>query len=119
MPRSFAADGRAIFMIDESRTIISCATAMIPRISQRRGSGVSVVDGASATDVRAGSDIEHSDEEKGAASPGERGTAGGPRGGPDETGAGLSTPVPPGPVNEFSAGSAAILSAVPQKVAVG
>src|SRR6478735_7713962 len=110
MPRSLAADGRAMFMIDESSTIISWATAMIPRISQRRGSGVSVADGVSATDVRAGSDMENSDEEKGGGvARGERGPRDGPGADPTCRAPGLSTAVPPGPVNELSAGSAAIL----------
>jgi hypothetical protein len=38
-PSAFCAEGNAMFMTVESRTTMSCATAMTTRISQRRGSG--------------------------------------------------------------------------------
>src|SRR5215212_6128652 len=41
MPRSFWADGSAMLTIEASRMIISCATAITPRASQRLGSGAS------------------------------------------------------------------------------
>src|SRR4051794_29453826 len=72
MPRSVAADGRAMFMIAESRMIISWAIATTPRINHRRRSWAAAARAASpcgestASAVgRADSDTTNSGGEKG------------------------------------------------------
>src|SRR5829696_1248272 len=51
MPRSIPASGRAMFTTETSSTIISWATAMTARASQRRGSGAVSTAGVVPDDV--------------------------------------------------------------------